>query len=174
MRRLVFTIVLALACQESRAGSIAYDFDDLHGYIFGHLEVDDSVLSRGHIAQADVRGFWFTTYLFPDLAIPFDSATLATEIPIDGRGVPTAIDSWITSAKVIGGVEFDLAVNFTPASFSRFDGVYVTTIPGNVRVGAGGGYWVSDAVSTPEPSSLVLAAVGAVAVGAFVAMRRKH
>jgi hypothetical protein len=172
MRRIAFALLACLACHQSRAGSIGYDFDDLHGYAYGHLDIDDAALGRGHIVQADVRGFWFTTYLFPDVKLLFDSATLPAEIPIDGSGIPTGINTWLTSSKNVGGVEFDLAVNFTVASFERFDGQYVTTIPGNVRVGAGGGYWTTDATPTPEPSSIAMGMVGMVAVG-MVASRRR-
>lgn len=162
--RFLFALALLTIPPPAPAGSITYDFHDLQWPYFGlgRLVVDDAVLSRGYLTQADATAFGFAPFFLADLT-PFRLSIGPDGIPTDGGS--------ITAGRIgPGGTVGRLYVSFGPDSFDPGIGGYYRVLSGIGTGTSGPGYWTAtiDATPTlaavPGPPGIVLACMAGVCV----------
>jgi hypothetical protein len=161
----LFLLAGASFATRSAKADITYTWDYDSGSVYaGSMTVKGSAQSAGEIQLTDVLTFSFTT---PEGSITQPSQLIGSDFPLrisstDASPTPTAQEMEAQAGTLSFNVEFDKDWSM-PKYENAFDS---TGSSGHF----GQGHWTITGAtisSVPEPSSAVLAAIGAVAILAY-------
>jgi hypothetical protein len=162
-------LVLAIAPGPSRAGNIVYTWHETDGQsVSGSLSVSDTALTTLVIDSTDVVSTSFSTPHFSSNSLsPFSPITIGSS------GIPTAGGEFDESTNTLL-VPFSSGTFTPPSSPPSGESTWQVAID-LAHIYHGVGYWtVSGASAVPEPSSGLLAAIGALSGIAYARFGKRR